>query len=170
MGAEVTIGLKRAAVLCILKTKESNKILLLKRAKNPHIGKFIPVGGKLEPFEAPIDAARREVFEETGYKVEQFKLMGIMTETSPVKFNWINYIYVADVEEKEMPICSEGELIWTKRENILDLPTPETDWYIYKYVRDNQFFVFSAQYNVDLKLINLTEDISDCLLVSNKRK
>ncbi len=53
---KVPFGLKRTATLCIL--RNDNNCLLLKRLREP------PVGGKLDPFESPLNAAIRETFEE----------------------------------------------------------------------------------------------------------
>lgn len=162
--SEVTLGLKRAAVLCVLKSKSSNNYLLLKRDKEPHLNKYIPVGGKLEPFEAPDDAAKREVFEETGVTINDLKLQGIMTETSPVKFNWINYIYVGTVDEFTPNYCNEGSLEWVPEERILELPTPTTDWYIYKLLLQKDFFVLDAQYDKELNLKLLKNKIDESTL------
>lgn len=41
-------------------------ILLINRAKPPYRGLWNGVGGKIEPHEAPVTGARREVAEETG--------------------------------------------------------------------------------------------------------
>jgi len=60
-------GLKKTAVLCVLKHGEN--FLLLKRLKEPNKDSYTPVGGKLDPFESPIKAAIRETWEETGLTV-----------------------------------------------------------------------------------------------------
>lgn len=162
--SEVTLGLKRAAVLCVLKSRTANRYLLLKRNKDPHINKYIPVGGKLEPFETPDEAAKREVFEETGKEVPFLKLCGIMTETSPVKFNWINYVYVGIVDEFEPRFCSEGDLEWIDADRILDIPTPTTDWFIYDLILRGNSFILDAQYDTQLNLKRLKNQIDETLL------
>ena len=165
--SEVTLGLKRAAVLCVLKSKDSNNYLLLKRNKEPHLNKYIPVGGKLEPFEDPDTAAKREVFEETGITIDSMRLRGIMTETSPVKFNWINYIYIGMVEHFTPDYCNEGSLEWVAEEKILELPTPTTDWYIYNLLLQKDFFVLDAQYDAELNLKLLKNKIDESILYEN---
>ena len=47
-------GIKRVAVFCIIRS--GDQYLLLKRAKTPNQGKFVPVGGKIDPYESPIQA------------------------------------------------------------------------------------------------------------------
>lgn len=80
-----TTGLKRTAILCILRNKD--RFLLLKRLKEPNKDHFTPVGGKLDSFENPLNAGIREAFEETGKRVETMKFYGILTETSPTPYN-----------------------------------------------------------------------------------
>ena len=60
-------GLKRVAVFCIIKS--GDQYLLLKRAKAPNQGKFVPVGGKIDPYESPMQAVIRETMEETGISI-----------------------------------------------------------------------------------------------------
>lgn len=168
--AEVTLGLKRAAVLCVLKSRDTNKYLLLKRNKNPHLDKYIPVGGKLEPFETPDAAATREVFEETGIKDCNLKLHGIMTETSPVKFNWINYIFTGEVDEFMPNYCNEGTLEWVSEKDILELPTPTTDWYIYRLLLAGGAFILDAQYDADLNLLVLRDEVNNTVLYDFKQQ
>ena len=47
-------GLKRAATMVVL--RHQDQFLLLKRAKPPFIGHYLPVWGKLEPHEDPYNA------------------------------------------------------------------------------------------------------------------
>ena len=58
------LGLKRNAVLCLLTHRGDD--LMLHRAREPNRGLWVPVGGKLDPFESPRAAAIRELREETG--------------------------------------------------------------------------------------------------------
>jgi mutator protein MutT len=61
---------------------EKDKVLVIERSK-PEAGVGDAVltwafpGGKLEPGETPAEAAVREIFEETGYKVEA---LGVIDE------------------------------------------------------------------------------------------
>ncbi len=153
---EFPYGLKRAAAMCIL--QHQNKFLLLKRAKEPFIGHFVPVGGKIDPHENPLATAKRETFEETGLQIENFKFCGILTESSPLKYNWICYIYLAQIEDIEPPFCDEGILEWIEFDNVLNVPTPPTDWQIYNYVLKNQPFAFNAIYNENMEMITMWED------------
>ena len=155
--SDFPLGLKRAANLCVLRHKD--QFLLLKRAKNPHKGSYTPVGGKMEPHERPLDAAIRETWEETGIRLEHMQYKGILTETSPVKYNWICYVYLADIPFMPPPPCNEGELEWISFSQVLDVPTPKTDWFIYKYLMEDRPFAFEAVYNDQLELLEMWDDI-----------
>ena len=58
--------------------KEDKNILMCKREKEPYKGKFNLVGGKVEEGESEIDAAYRELSEETGIKKTDIKLSNLM--------------------------------------------------------------------------------------------
>lgn len=58
--------------------KESTKILMCKREKEPYKGKFNLVGGKVEQNEDELHAAYRELQEETGITNTDIKLTHIM--------------------------------------------------------------------------------------------
>jgi len=151
-------GLKKVAVLCVLKCED--KFLLLKRFKEPNKDLYTPVGGKLDPFETPLQAAIRETREETGFIVKEMKYHGILTETSPAKYNWISYVYSAEIPYQTAPECNEGELAWIKTDELLNIPTPKTDWYIYKFIIKNRVFAFNAVFDVDLNLLSMQDDLS----------
>lgn len=160
---QIPEGLKRAATLCILKNKDS--FLLLKRLKEPNKDSFTPVGGKLDPFESPLKAAIRETFEETGIKVETMKYCGILTESSPTKYNWINFVYIAEIDFIEPPFCNEGTLMWIPFDELLNVPTPKTDWFIYKYVLDGKPFSLNAEYDENLNLLSMIEEIENTKII-----
>jgi len=149
-------GLKKVAAMCILKADD--QFLLLKRGKTPNKGKYVPVGGKLDPFEGPITAVIRETYEETGIQINNPRFCGILIESSPTNYNWISYIYLAEIPFQKVPDCDEGELHWVKIEDLLNVPTPPTDWWIYKYVLENKPFAFNASYNDQLVMTKMVNE------------
>ena len=159
MMTKIPRGLKKVATLCVL--KHGHEFMLLKRAKEPNRGLFTPVGGKLDPFESPLACAIRETWEETGIKVDQMKYCGLLTETSSVDYNWTNYVYLAEIEKCNPPVCNEGELQWIDFSEVLNMPTPKTDWYIYKYILDRKPFAFNAIFNEEIQLVSMQEEIED---------
>ena len=122
---------------------------------------FTPVGGKLDPHENPLKAAIRETWEETGVQVEHMKFCGLLTESSPVEYNWTNYVYLAEIDFIAPPHCDEGELKWIDFNDVLKVPTPKTDWFIYKYILDEKPFAFNAEFNEEIELLSMVEEIED---------
>lgn len=58
--------------------KSDNKILLVKRSREPGKGKWAVPGGRLRFGEKLMDAAVREVEEETGLKIEVTRLLDVV--------------------------------------------------------------------------------------------
>ncbi len=139
--------------------RHDQQFLLLKRARPPHAGKYLPVGGKLEPFEDPYTAALRETREETGLHLDGLSFAGILFETSPTSYNWTSSIYVADIDYLAPPFCEEGELEWIPFDQIPNISTPPTDWQIYQYIMQQKPFVFNAIYNAELIMTSMTEEL-----------
>lgn len=162
-------GLKRIATMVVL--RHEKEFLLLKRNKMPNAGMFVPVGGKVEPYERPIDTAVRETAEETGIQLtrEQLTYGGVLTETSPVHYNWLCFIFMADIERVPPPTCDEGTLHWIPREGLLDVPTPPTDWQIYEYLLSGQSFALDALYDAQLNLLEMREEISGKVVFPQNR-
>ncbi len=158
----IPIGLKKAVVTCVLRSEVG--FLLLRRSKEPNLGKYVPVGGHLEPFETPRQAVIREVKEETGISIEEPRLVGILTETSPTDYNWIVYIYTTDIAAIPPIECAEGTLEWVPQERLDTIPIPTTDGFIYDYLSRSQFFVCDAVYDQNVKLIRLVDELSGKVL------
>lgn len=150
-------GLKRAAVMIVLRC--GDKLLLLKRNKAPNAGMYVPVGGKVEPYEDTYETALREVKEETGIQLESVKYCGSLVETSPVKYNWWCSIYLADIPYQPAPPCDEGVLEWIPYTNLETLHTPPTDWHIYQYITRQQPFAMRAIFDAELRMLELWEEI-----------
>jgi len=71
------VKMKKYNVIIVF-DKEDKNILMCKREKEPYKGKFNLVGGKVEEGESEIDAAYRELSEETGIKKTDIKLSNLM--------------------------------------------------------------------------------------------
>lgn len=139
--------------------RHKDQFLLLRRAKEPNKGKYVPVGGKLEPYERPLTAAIRETFEETGIEIENPKYCGVLVESSPTKYNWQCNIYLADIPFQAPPPCDEGVLEWIPFNAVLEVPTPPTDWQIYQYIMQGKPFALDAVYDEDLNMLEMREEI-----------
>ncbi len=62
-------------------SKDCSEILMCKRIKEPYMGLYNLVGGHIEDGESGIDAAYRELFEETGITREHIILRHLMDFT-----------------------------------------------------------------------------------------
>ncbi len=100
--------------------KDEDKILMCKREKEPYIGKFNLVGGKVEKNETKLHAAYRELQEETGITKNDIKLTNLMNfqyELSDMELE----VYVGKLN-KEVNLVEEiNKLYWmSKEENFFD--------------------------------------------------
>lgn len=163
---QIPFGHKTNASMVILRNGTS--YMLLKRNKEPFVGHYVPVGGKVEPHESPIQAAVRETFEETGFSIENPKFCGVLVESSPAKYNWTVFIYLADIPKVPPPPCPEGILEWIEHDAILSVPTPETDFQVYKYVVEGKPFMFNAEYDAAINLLHMTEEIENIVVFVKK--
>lgn len=74
---EYTLLLTKADAVAVLAQSEDGRYLLLQEYRPP-IDKIIigTPGGRMETGEQPIDAARRELLEETGYTSDEIRYLG----------------------------------------------------------------------------------------------
>ncbi len=71
-------------------------------------------GGRIEPGEDPLEAAKREVVEELGETYEKWALLEV--KQPAIKIEWFRYVYVAVNKISEQPTAHEaGEKIEIKR-------------------------------------------------------
>lgn len=151
------LGSKRVAALCLVRS--GDRFLLLRRVKEPHVGLWVPMGGKVDPFENPRDAAIREIREESGLVLRSVEFCGTMVETSPVAYNWCTFIYVGDHAWVPAPASDEGTLGWFTAAELETVPAPETDRSIYRCVLAGRKFALNAVYDGALSLVSLTDEL-----------
>ncbi|MBE0700617.1 MAG: 8-oxo-dGTP diphosphatase [Acholeplasmataceae bacterium] len=100
--------------------KHKDEILLVNRNKNPWMGGWNGVGGKIKRDETPIDGVIREIFEETGIRVtpNQIQDKGVLTWNDFDALGKGLHIFLVEVEPTfvyHTPIqTSEGILDWKK--------------------------------------------------------
>ncbi|CAM2070790.1 NUDIX domain-containing protein [Sulfidibacter corallicola] len=163
----VSPGLKRVATLCVL--HHHRNLMLLERTKEPHIGRFTPLGGKVDPNETPLAGAIRETYEETGIELDTMRYRGMLVETSPLAhMNWVGFVYSAEIEYREPPTCTEGTLKWLDFDELHRSPVPETDPYVYSYMFRNEPFMLNALFDDEDRLIRLDEHISGACLFNRE--
>ncbi len=103
-----------AFTLCFLLNGED--VLMLHRRFPPNQGLWNGVGGHIEPGETPGEAIIREVFEETGYCLQDPQFAGLLTwEGFEIPPGGI-YIFTAEVGDRHFVTNHEGDLAWMPRD------------------------------------------------------
>lgn len=100
--------------------KDENKILMCKRAKEPYKGKLNLVGGKVEPGEDELNAAYRELQEETAITKDDITLFHIMNFQYIIS-NMELEVYMGTLN-KEVKLVKEVNELYgvSKNENFFD--------------------------------------------------
>lgn len=93
-----------------------------KKAHDENAGVWIGVGGHLEKDESPDDCIAREVREETGLMLTNARLRGVITFIMADWGNEMTFVYTGEAEGEPPATCTEGDLAWVPREQVLSLP------------------------------------------------
>lgn len=137
--------------------EQDGKYLMLlrnKKKQDENAGKWIGVGGKFEEGESPQDCLLREVQEETGLRLTQYRFRGIVTFVSDQYETEYMHLFTAHGFEGERIPCDEGELRWVEKDEVLSLPLWEGDREFLRLLReDAPFFSIKLVYRGD-KLVS----------------
>lgn len=146
--------------LCYI--EKDNKYLMLHRTKKENDvneGKWIGVGGKFEKDETPEECLLREVKEETGLVLTEYKLRAVITFISDSWETEYMYLFTANGFTGELITCDEGELKWVEKDRILNLNIWEGDKiFLKKMIEEDNFFTLKVVYEGDKLVESVLED------------
>lgn len=91
---------------------DGGKMLMCRRIKDPYKGLINFVGGKIESGESGIDAAYRELFEETGILRDDIGLVHLMDFTYPLDPCYVE-VYAGQLKRDVTVKGEENPLFWS---------------------------------------------------------
>lgn len=113
----------------------------IKKENDMHAGKWNGLGGKLEPGETPEECALREVFEESGLRMANPTLKGLLTFPAFAEDeDWYAFVFVADEFEGELIDSPEGTLRWIDDTELLELDLWPGDKVFLQWLDRSGFF------------------------------
>ena len=120
----------------------------VKKEQDINKDKWIGVGGHFENGESPDECLLREVKEETGLTLLDYKARGIITFLYGEDVTEYMHLYTADAFEGELSECDEGELVWVPIPEVLNLPIWEGDRIFLKLLDEREdFFSLKLKYD-----------------------
>ncbi|MBQ6782046.1 MAG: 8-oxo-dGTP diphosphatase [Treponema sp.] len=127
--------------LCYIE-KDNCYLMLHRVTKKNDINhdKWIGVGGHFEAGESPEDCLLREVKEETGLTLTEYRFRGIVTFLSDDDPAEYMCLYTATNFTGELTACDEGTLEWFPIAKIDDLNLWEGDKIFFRLLRENAPF------------------------------
>ena len=148
------------STLCYI--EKDDKYLMLHRTKKKediNAGKWIGVGGKVEPLETVPECLLREVREETGLRLLNYQVRGIIVFNSDWTESETMFLYTADEFEKlEEIFCDEGDLKWIPKDEVLGLNLWEGDRvFVRKLLEGDPFFFMRMEYEGEEMVECVTE-------------
>ena len=142
---------RNLTTLCYIERVDSY-LIMHRFNKELDINKYnwIVVGGHFEEGESPEECLLREVMEETGLTLTDYRLRGVitfMTDTYPAEYM---FLYTAEVFTGVMHSCNEGELEWVPKVKVEQLPIWEGDRIFFRLLEERQdFFSLKLRYEGD---------------------
>ena len=138
----------KITTLCYIEKDNCYLMLYRNKKKNDeNAGKWIGIGGKLEPGESPDEGMLREVFEETGLVLTKYRFKGVISFISDTCEDEYMMLYKADAFSGSVSeSCPEGELRWIPKPEVLSLPLWEGDR---EFLRD----LLDGKDQINMKLV-----------------
>ena len=141
----------KLTTLCYI--EKDDKYLMLHRVKkknDQNQDKWLGVGGHFEDGESPEDCVLREVKEETGLSLTEYRYRGLVTFVSDEYENEYMHLFTATGYDGEMIECDEGELVWIPKSEVFDLNIWEGDKIFFRLLEEQcVFFSLKVRYKGD---------------------
>ena len=149
--------------LCYL--EQDDRLLMLHRIKKKNDvnqDKWIGVGGHALSYESPEDCLLREVYEETGLTLTDYRFRGIVTFALKGVETQYMCLYTATGWEGEIDYnCPEGVLEWVPKDRIGSLELWPGDRVFFKLLaQEHPFFSLKLSYDGDI--------LEECVLDGKK--
>ena len=141
----------KETTLCYIE-KDDAYLMLLRNKKDidANKGKWIGVGGKIEAAETVEECLLREVYEETGLTLKKYDYRGKILFESDEWGSEIMHLFTADAFEGKLIDCSEGELKWIPKNEVMSLNLWEGDRQFLKLLyEDAPYFEMKLAYEGD---------------------
>lgn len=141
----------RNTTLCYIE-KDDQYLMLhrIKKENDQNKDKWIGVGGKFENGESPEDCVRREVKEETGLTLKEYRYRGIVTFVLKGWGTEYMHLFTATEFEGELKTCDEGDLVWIPKSEIKTLDIWEGDKVFFRLLaEEGGFFSLKLMYEGD---------------------
>lgn len=123
--------------LCYLEQNEQYLMLhRISKQNDVNKDKWIGVGGKFEPGEAPEECLCREVLEETGLTLEDYRFRGILTFCCDSAEPEYIFLYTSDRFSGTLKPCDEGHLEWVDKSKVFDLNLWEGDRLMFRLLAE----------------------------------
>lgn len=145
----------------------SGRLLMMRRNKAPNLGRWSPVGGKVETAagESPFECAVRETAEETGFAVKagDLHLFGMITERGyEGQSHWLMFLFECRKPLPGLPPdIAEGSFGLFTRAEVDGLEVPDSDrtliWPVYDRHREG-FIAYRAECHPDGPLVMTVEE------------
>lgn len=137
--------------LCYIE-KDGCYLLLhrIKKENDLNRDKWIGIGGKFEENESPEDCLKREVSEETGLTLTDWRYCGIVTFLSDRWEGEYMHLFHATGFTGSLRGCDEGVLEWVPKERFAQLPQWEGDKIFLRMMEERApFFSLKLRYEGD---------------------
>lgn len=137
------------STLCYIERDDA--YLMLHRTKKAHdvnAGKWIGVGGHFEQDESPEECLLREVYEETGYTLTNWRMRGLVTFVIEGGTTEYMHLFTSDAFTGDFHETEEGELAWIEKRDIASLCLWRGDRiFLELLAKDAPFFLLKLCYD-----------------------
>ena len=132
----------KLATLCYVMDNDKTLMLLRNKKENDyHEGKWNGLGGKLEQGETPEECAVREVYEESGLKVTEPIMKGLITfPLFDGIDDWYVFVFTFKKFSGNLIDSPEGHLEWIQNNKLIDLNLWDGDKHFIPWLFENKCF------------------------------